>query len=161
ERGVESGAGLVRRHAHWRGDPGVSSAVDPARAAREPGGAAHLGRLGPRRSRGAPHAGRAAAAELSSADLAQSPDWHDRLRTADARAAGGAAVRRRLLAGAHADESRRPGATLEHFARPVQPPPLFELRRVRRSLGEGGKDRPYDQGVACLTPTNVSLMDIA
>ena len=45
---------------------------------------------------------RAAAAQLPPADLAEPADRHDRLRAADARAAGGAAVRRRFPAGAHA-----------------------------------------------------------
>ena len=58
--------------------------------------------------------GGAAAAELPSADLAQPADRHRRLRAADARTPGGAAVRGRLPAGADADEPRRPRGTLEH-----------------------------------------------
>ena len=72
-----------------------------------------LRRLGPRRSGGAARSDRAAAAQLPSADLAQPADRHDRLRAADARAARGAAVCGRLPAGADADRSRRPRATLE------------------------------------------------
>ena len=48
--GVASGARLVGRHAHRRRAQRVPSALGPPRAARRPGGAAHLRRLGSRRS---------------------------------------------------------------------------------------------------------------
>ena len=56
---------------------------------------------------------RAAPAQLPSPGVAEPAHRHGRLRAVDARPPGGAAVRRRLPAGADLDQSRRPRATLE------------------------------------------------
>src|SRR5688572_4043567 len=77
---VEGSTRLVWRYADWRRYPAVPSAVDPPRPARQPGGAAHLRRLGPRRSRGLAGTNSETATKLSSADLAEPVDRNGWLR---------------------------------------------------------------------------------
>ena len=107
-------AGLVRRHAHRRGPSRSSTSSGGARL----GGGPVVLLISDGWDRGDPallaRAGQAAAAELSSPDLAQPAHRHARLRAADARTAGGPALRGRLPARAHAGESRGAGGTLEH-----------------------------------------------
>jgi uncharacterized protein with von Willebrand factor type A (vWA) domain len=112
---ARSSARLVGRDAHRAGDPAISSVLDAAGTLRGwSGGAAHLGRLGPRRSPGLARPDCPAAAELPSLI------WLNPLIGTD----GYEPLTRGLQAalpyvddfpaGADAHESRRPGATLEH-----------------------------------------------
>src|SRR5262249_61733256 len=76
-------------------------------------GCAHYGGVGSGASVGPRGTHRAAAAKLPSAGVAEPADRHRRLRTADARAAGGATVCRRFPPGTHLEQSRGLGDTLE------------------------------------------------
>ena len=104
--GRRRGAGLVGRHPNRRCAPTVPSTLEPPGAAWRPGGAAHLRRMGPRRSDRAARSDQAPAAKLPPPGLAQPAHRQRRLRAADTRPARRASVRRRFPARSHGQRAR-------------------------------------------------------